>query len=347
MMNEKRVNEIISQITAFSNETYTKSEFLPELLKLQKEVVDLTFNYENAENGDRRLWDVERHWRKMNERHGYIADDELAMFVQSNKVVINNICAEKSGNNGEQKIFRLLDELNCENTVLHNVELEFDGKRTEIDAIVFTNYAIFIVEIKNSKKGIFIDENGEFYRCGHSMTYECNIADKMDERAELLRKALNTSGMEYLKIFNVLAFTNDHVDIENKYRYIKVCTGRYLIDFIENFKSNQWYNHNNICSMVEAVNRSKCAEAYRMTINMDEYKMNFANLMTKLEDAADFENKVELNDETPDNIIAPELKNNKDIDVIQKYKNGIAAAVCFTLVNVAFIGISRLLKSMS
>lgn len=36
MMNEKRVNEIISQITAFSNDTYTRSEFLPELLKLQK-----------------------------------------------------------------------------------------------------------------------------------------------------------------------------------------------------------------------------------------------------------------------------------------------------------------------
>ena len=44
MMNEKRVNEIISQITAFSKDTYTKSKFLPELLKLQKELIDLTFN---------------------------------------------------------------------------------------------------------------------------------------------------------------------------------------------------------------------------------------------------------------------------------------------------------------
>ena len=46
MTHEKRVNEIISQITAFSKDAYTKSEFLPELLKLQKELIDLNFNDE-------------------------------------------------------------------------------------------------------------------------------------------------------------------------------------------------------------------------------------------------------------------------------------------------------------
>ena len=103
MMNEKRVNEIISQITAFSKDTYTRSEYLPELLKLQKELIDLTFNAEHAENGDLRLWDVERHLRKMNEERGHVADDELARFVEGSKVVCNNISAEFSGNAGEQK----------------------------------------------------------------------------------------------------------------------------------------------------------------------------------------------------------------------------------------------------
>lgn len=123
MMNEKRVNEIISQITAFSKDTYTRSEYLPELLKLQKELIDLTFNAEHAENGDLRLWDVERHLRKMNEERGLVADDELARFVKGSKVVCNNISAEFSGNAGEQKVFRALDNLGCQNSVLHNVEL--------------------------------------------------------------------------------------------------------------------------------------------------------------------------------------------------------------------------------
>ena len=110
MMNEKRVNEIISQITAFSKDTYTKSKFLPELLKLQKELIDLTFN---AENGDLRLWDVERHLRQMNDERGHVADDELARFIQGSRVVCNNISAEFSGNAGEQKVFRALENLGC------------------------------------------------------------------------------------------------------------------------------------------------------------------------------------------------------------------------------------------
>ena len=163
MLNEKRITEIISQITAFSKGFYTKSEFLPELLKLQKELIDLTFNAEHAENGDLRLWDVESHLRQMNEERGHVADDELVNFIQGSKIVCNSISAEFSGNAGEQKVFRALENLSCQNGVLHNVELEFDGRRTEIDAIVFTNHAIFIIEIKNSKKDILIDEDGEFY----------------------------------------------------------------------------------------------------------------------------------------------------------------------------------------
>lgn len=43
---KSRTNEIFNQITAFSKDTYTKEEYLPELMKLQEEVVNLTFNGE-------------------------------------------------------------------------------------------------------------------------------------------------------------------------------------------------------------------------------------------------------------------------------------------------------------
>ena len=41
---QNRANEILDQMTAFSKESYTKEEYLPELLKLQSEIVRLTFN---------------------------------------------------------------------------------------------------------------------------------------------------------------------------------------------------------------------------------------------------------------------------------------------------------------
>ena len=53
MTTQNRANEILSQITAFSKTGYTKAEYLPELMKLQDEVVNLTFNGEHAEEAKR------------------------------------------------------------------------------------------------------------------------------------------------------------------------------------------------------------------------------------------------------------------------------------------------------
>lgn len=348
MTNEKRVNEIISQITAFSKAIYTKSEFLPELLKLQKELVDLTFNAEHAENGDLRLWDVERHLRKMNDERGHVADDELARFIQGSKVVSNNISAEFSGNVGEQKVFRALENLGCENGVLHNVELEFDGRRTEIDAIVFTNHAIFIIEIKNSKKDIFIDEDGEFYRTGHSMHHDCNIAEKMDEREALLRKALDRVGLNYLKIFRIVTFTNPRIDVENKYHYIKVCGSNYLPSFIEKFTSSQWYTYEDICTMMAAVNEVKCTDEYQMNIDMNDYKKDFATLMAKLEAAEESDNETETIDQPknkPEKVVDSNVKSHKIKQTDRNYGKGIVAvAVGVTLINAALLVGNKLIR---
>lgn len=346
-MNEQRVKEIMSPITAFSKPSYTKSELLPELLKLQYQVVDSTYNAEHAENGDLRLWDVERHLRKLNEERGHVADDELAKFMKDCKVVSNSICAEFSGNAGEQKVFRSLDNLGCQNGVLHNVELEFDGRRTEIDAIVFTNHAIFIIEIKNSKKDIFIDENGDFYRTGHSMHHDCNIADKMDEREALLRKALERVGLDYLKIFKIITFTNPRIDVENKYHYIKVCGSNYLPTFIEKFTSNQWYTYEDICNMMEAVTEVKCPEEYKMSIDMDDFKKNFAELMVKLEEAEEKDNETEITDkvaEKPECVEDTTTNANTRKQINNKYEKSmvVAAAVGITLINVAILIGSKL-----
>lgn len=229
----------------------------------------------------------------MNEERGHAADDELAKFVNSSKVVCNNISAELSGNEGEQKVFRILEKLGCQNGILHNVELEFDGRRTEIDAIVFTNHAVFIIEIKNGKKNIFIDENGELYRIGNSMHHDGNIAHKMRERETMLRKALERAGMEHLKIFSILTSSNKNIDVESKYHQINIYPSNYLTSFIEKFKSNEWYSYETICTMMEAVTEVKCPDEYQMSIDMTEFKRDFAVLMAKLEAAEEATNEPE------------------------------------------------------
>ena len=348
MKDEKRMNEIISQITAFTKDSYSRSEFLPELFKLQQEIVDLTFNSDHAENGKLKLWDVETHFRKMNEERGHIADEALARFIQSNKEISNSISAEVSGTKGEQLVFQELKSLQCENKVIHNVELEFDGRRTEIDALVFTNKAIFIVEVKNSKRDISINENGDYFRLGTYMRLDCNIADKMNERERLLRKSLENTEIEHLKIVKLLVFTNSRIKTCNKCKsIIETCFSDCLPGFIENFDSDVYYDYENICTMMAAVTEVKCEEAYQMSIDMNEYKYDFANLMVTLESSDDMQYiDDEYADIIPDtDIFSSDAETEKDKHSTYSVGNGVvAAAVCFAILNVAVLGINKLIR---
>ena len=337
---QNRVHDIISQITAFSKDSYSKAEYLPELLKLQHEIVTLTFNDEHAEEAKLRLWDVGDYFTRMNSECKGAADQELYNFIKGSKAIGNEISSEISGSRGEQTVFKTLENLSCYNTVLHNVELEIDGKRTEIDAIVFTHRAIFIIEIKNSKKNIFIDEDGEFYRAGHSMHYDCNIADKMSEREFMLRKILDKVGLGYLKIFNIVTFTNPRIDVENKYHRIKVCGSNYLPTFIEKFYSDN---------------------SFQMPVNVDDFKTSFAYLMATLESAREavenesaaqqgidkesfVEEPIAEEQSVKDVLESKPNKKNQSIPTSQSKKRIIAASVGFVALNIAALGIGALLK---
>ena len=319
---QNRANEILDQMTAFSKESYTKEEYLPELLKLQSEIVRLTFNDEHAEEAKLRLWDVSDHLKMMNTECGGVADHELHKFLNSSKKISGEIKAEISGFKGEQIVFNALESLSCYNAILRNVELEYDGKRTEIDAIVFTHRAVFIIEIKNSKKNIFIDEEGGFYRTGQSMHYDCNIADKMYDRYTMLKKALDTAGLGYVKIFNIVTFTNPRIDVENKYYRLKVCGSNYLPTYIDKFQSDNWYSDGNIGTMVTAVEDAKCKEPFQMPVKIDEVPAKEA----------------------------PQAKNdeNEIVHIFRpsNFRRGVvAASVGFAVLNIAAFGINALLKS--
>lgn len=64
-INIDRINKIISQITACSKDAYHREEVLPELLELQKQLINLVFNGTHAEIGRLRIWDVERHLKRL------------------------------------------------------------------------------------------------------------------------------------------------------------------------------------------------------------------------------------------------------------------------------------------
>ena len=129
-MNTNRVNEIVNTFTAFKRGVYYKGEELPELFKLQEEVVKLTFGNDQREIEKLRIWDVERYFERKNEELNGAATVELEAFEEDCKDLCNMIKGIISGSRGEAKAFRSLDRIRRTNRILKNVELRIHENST-------------------------------------------------------------------------------------------------------------------------------------------------------------------------------------------------------------------------
>lgn len=287
MTKETRIKEIISAMQSFRKDAYHKEELLPEYLELQKELINLTFNDSHAENGKLRIWDVENHLEKLNEECGHIADEELEVFKEDSKFICNAIKSEFSGNAGEYKAFRSLETLRCKNKVMKNIEFKSGDHRTEIDAIVFTEKAVFIIEVKNPHRDIYIDERGNYCRVGDTMHLDCNIGEKMNDKVYLLREALKSAGYSNANIVSLVVFTNSTMHVDNRYDYITTCFLGNLPHIIERYNGKPIYSDSSISAMMESVANAECKEAYPVEIDINQYKYRFANLMATLEKVAE------------------------------------------------------------
>lgn len=283
MMNNTRVQELMTAMNSFRKEAYHKSEILNEMLTLQSEIVNLTFNGDHAATAELKIYDVERHLEQLNEECGHVADEALQRFIDGSKKLCNLIKAEISGNKGEFKAFRTLEYLKSQNVVLKNVELEDGDLRTELDAVVITPKCITIVEVKNTGKNIFIDESGNYYRTGEFLKWDCDIAGKMSVKEELLRKALANAGITDVKIQGIVVFTNNRIEVQNKYSALRTCFVSQLAYIIDGFKGEQIFNSEDMERIQEAVEAAECKEYYPAEFDAEQYKLDFATVMATLE----------------------------------------------------------------
>lgn len=285
-MNNARVQELVNGMTSFNKGAYYKNEMLTEMFNLQNEMVSLTFNEEHAANSNLRIYDVENRFEKLNEERGHVADEELHRFKNGAKTLSKLISAEISGNRGESKAFSSLKNLRVINRVLTNVELKNQYYRTELDAVVITPSGITIVEVKNTARNIYIEENGEYFVNGDYMIKDSNIAQKNDVKERLLKEVLSKHGINNVAVRTVVVFTNDHIEVHNKCPQVKTTFVNMLPHVIEEFSSRNRVCFEEIKNMEMLINSARCREAYPADFDVAQFKMDFATLMFKLENAS-------------------------------------------------------------
>lgn len=285
-MKANRVNEMMATMKSFSKDKYQKDELLAEMFALQQEIVGLTFNGEHASTADLKIWDVERHLEQLNQDCGNVADEELQRFKEGSEMFCSLIKAEVSGNRGETKAFRTLQYIHSKNIILKNVELNDGNRRTELDAVVITPGVVTIVEVKNTAKNIFIDENGDYYRTGEYLRWDCNIAEKMTFKEELLKKVLTDGGIDNIQIRSIVVFTDNRIEVQNKYSRIRTCFVSQLAYIIDGFKSGTYMSEEEMEHIEGLIREAECKEAYPFEFDVAQYKMDFTTLMAILEEAS-------------------------------------------------------------
>ena len=286
-----RTAEILEAMPSFAKTHYRKDELLPELLALQSELVTQTFNGIHAENARLRIWDVENHLQKLNDDRGNVADELLAQFKADCKIICNAIKGEMSGNAGEYKAFRSLETVRCKYKLLKNIEFALGDHRTELDGIVLTEKAIYIIEVKNTAKDIVIDERGNYCRVSHTLIFDKNIGEKMNDKAYLLREALKGAGIEKPNIVSLVVFTNSSVHVENHFPHITTCFLAELPHIIEGYTGETFYTEEMISQMQDAIEHAKCCESYPLPVDVTRFKQCFADLLVTLESANEKESE--------------------------------------------------------
>ena len=290
--------ELHHAMPSFSQEQYSKKDLLLEMKKLQAELVQLTFNDDHAECAKLQIWDVYNHLANVNTMSGNVAGDLLQCFKEECKKLGNAIAGECTGNQGEKAILWQLRAANTPRTVLQNVELSLAENKTELDIIVFTAKAVFVVEVKNTKQTILIDERGNYCRVKDGEPiFDKNIAEKMNDKIILLRNVLQTAGFTVPNIVSMVVFANPAAAITNHYPYIQHCSKADLPHIIDGYVGADLYSKEEIAQMVSAVNAAKYTGLYRPSLDVHQIKQTFIELIIALERAADEKSVEELGTE--------------------------------------------------
>lgn len=299
-MRNNRAQEIVNSFTSFRKDAYYKGEELPEVLKLQDEIVKITFSEEHADLANLRIWDVERHLEAMNKECGGIADEELMAFEDECKDFCNLIKGMISGNKGEARMSRSLEKVRINKRVLKNVELSTDGYRTEIDAVTITEGGVFIVEVKNTAKNVFIDESGEYYRTGEYLRWDSSIGSKMKLRQDYIQDILERAGYSQIPVKGIVVFTDNRIEVRNCCEELTTCFVNQLPYLIEQSLEPGLLTDKDLDYISNCIEKERCKEAYPIRFDAEQFKQDFAKVLVTLEMASADNNELNTAEEQPE-----------------------------------------------
>lgn len=286
---EGRKQEVMNKLTALRSTHYGKKEGLDEMLKLRSQMAWQMLGRDHGRQCQ--YYDIINCVRDFRFHNKQISQTIVPRFVKKCYVMHDRIGAEMSGNKGEEIASYALDNIKTDHLVLRNVELDDNGKKTEIDAVVITKYGIFILEIKNSTVDITIDEKGNYYRITKNgiKMLDKNIGVQCNNRKTVLERVIAKSNfadiLKTKEIQELVVFTNSNIKVENNYPYIKDCYLSTLPHIIDEFRGEEILSRRNMSNLAIYIQaREKHSEYLPVEFNIENFKDDFATLLITMEE---------------------------------------------------------------
>ena len=167
--------------------------------------------------------------------------EKLEKLEKNNEIEYKINCIKK-GINGENKILYTLVHSDIPMYILHDLNLEVDGFKSQIDFIVVTKKIIYIIESKDLNGNLDIEEDGTFTR--RIGKYKKGIKNPITQNMEHELTLNKISKLEKLhtKYKSIVVLSNDNAYINykkgSKSKFNNIVRNDQLYNYIKNSSHN-------------------------------------------------------------------------------------------------------------
>ena len=198
-----------------------------------------------------------------------------------------------SGIKGERLVTRTLEFISRPNTqVFRNVYVSDGLSQTELDAVVLTDAAVIVLEIKKVKSDLTLTEDGRMVFAGNECHDDIPLCEKMVLKQKLLKKYLERQLA--VKGLNIPVFVDSYIVfsapkgqfiyIDDRYHREKHCFRTGLNKTIENYLGCAYYKETELEQLGGIISEMETkVKRFETKLNFGEIRRSLAEAMVVLQ----------------------------------------------------------------
>ena len=165
-----------------TKEKLTHEDYINELLAFQDLLANIVINDGETHRTDEIIVELEKKARAKQVDKNLQFRKGISALRQINKEISISI----AGKHGEDRVARVLEYITRPSCKYRNIYITDGDRETELDNLILTENGLIILEVKNVKTDITINENGRILydnQCYHDIS----LCEKMQDKRDLLK----------------------------------------------------------------------------------------------------------------------------------------------------------------